>query len=69
MSTVTEIIEAVKGLSTKEKEELLLRLSEIDFDGALGQTPSLQLTMNQISQQAKNRGLTVKVLELILRQD
>ena len=69
MSTVTEIIEAVKGLSTKEKEELLLRLSEIDFDGALGQKPSLQLTMNQISQQAKNRGLTVKVLELILRQD
>jgi hypothetical protein len=33
MRTVTEIIEAVKSLSIEEKEELFLRLSEVDFDG------------------------------------
>jgi hypothetical protein len=34
MSTVTEIIEAVKGLGVEEKGEFLTRLSEVDFDGA-----------------------------------
>lgn len=32
MSTVTEIIEAVKGLGIEEKGEFLTRLSEVDFD-------------------------------------
>ena len=32
MSTVTEIIEAVKTLGVEEKGEFLSRLSEVDFD-------------------------------------
>ena len=32
MSTVTEIIEAVKSLGVEEKGEFLTRLSEVDFD-------------------------------------
>jgi len=32
MSTVTEIIEAVKGLDVDEKTEFLTRLSEVDFE-------------------------------------
>ena len=34
MSTVTEIIEAVKSLGADEKGEFLTRLSEVDFDEA-----------------------------------
>jgi hypothetical protein len=34
MSTVTEIIEAVKNLGVDEKGEFLTRLSEVDFDDA-----------------------------------
>ena len=34
MSTVTEIIEAVKSLGIEEKGEFLTRLSEVDFDDA-----------------------------------
>jgi len=34
MSTVTEIIEAVKKLPETEKGEFLQRLSEVDFDDA-----------------------------------
>jgi hypothetical protein len=34
ISTVTEIIEAVKVLGVQEKEEFLRRLSEVDFDDA-----------------------------------
>ena len=34
MSTVTEIIEAVKQLNKEEKGEFLTRLAEIDFDDA-----------------------------------
>ncbi len=34
MSTVTEIIEAVKSLGADEKGEFLTRLSEVDFDDA-----------------------------------
>ena len=34
MSTVTEIIEAVKSLGVEEKGEFLTRLNEIDFDDA-----------------------------------
>jgi hypothetical protein len=34
MSTVTEIIEAVKSLDVEEKSEFLTRLSELDFDDA-----------------------------------
>jgi hypothetical protein len=34
MSTVAEIIEAVKGLGQKEKGEFPARLSEVDFDDA-----------------------------------
>ena len=34
MSTVTEIIEAVKNLGVEEKGEFLTRLSEVDFDDA-----------------------------------
>lgn len=34
MSTVTEIIEAVKSLGVEEKGEFLTRLSEVDFDDA-----------------------------------
>ena len=34
MSTVTEIIEAVKSLGIEEKGEFLNRLSEVDFDDA-----------------------------------
>jgi hypothetical protein len=32
MSSVTEIIEAVKSLGVEEKAEFLTRLSEVDFD-------------------------------------
>jgi hypothetical protein len=34
MSTVTEIIEAVKSLGVEEKGEFLSRLGEVDFDDA-----------------------------------
>jgi hypothetical protein len=34
MSTVTEIIEAVKSLNGEEKSESLVRLNEVDFDDA-----------------------------------
>ena len=34
MSTVTEIIEAVKNLGVEEKGEFLARLSEVDFEEA-----------------------------------
>ncbi len=34
MSTVTEIIQAVKRLGAEEKGEFLTRLSEVDFDDA-----------------------------------
>ena len=34
MSTVKEIIEAVKSLGADEKGEFLARLSEVDFDDA-----------------------------------
>jgi hypothetical protein len=34
MSTVSEIIEAVKSLDAEEKGEFLTRLSEVDFDDA-----------------------------------
>ena len=34
MSTVREIIEAVKSLGVEEKGEFLMRLSEVDFDDA-----------------------------------
>lgn len=34
MSTVTEIIEAVKSLGVEDKGEFLARLSEVDFDEA-----------------------------------
>lgn len=34
MSTVTEIIEAVKSLGLEEKGEFLTRLGEVDFDDA-----------------------------------
>jgi hypothetical protein len=34
MSTVTEIIEAVKSLGLEEKGEFLTRLIEVDFDDA-----------------------------------
>lgn len=34
MSTVTEIIQAVKHLSEDEKGEFLAKLAEIDFDDA-----------------------------------
>jgi hypothetical protein len=34
MSTVTEIIEAVKSLGVEEKGEFLSRLTEIDFEDA-----------------------------------
>jgi hypothetical protein len=34
MSTVTEIIEAVKSLGIEEKGEFLARLSEVDFEEA-----------------------------------
>ena len=34
MSTVTEIIEAVKSLDIEEKGEFLARLSEVDFEDA-----------------------------------
>ena len=34
MSTVTEIIEAVKSLGADEKGEFLTRLSEVDFEDA-----------------------------------
>ena len=34
MSTVTEIIEAVKQLNNEEKGEFLTRLAEVDFDEA-----------------------------------
>ena len=34
MSTVTEIIEAVKSLDVEEKGEFLARLSEVDFEDA-----------------------------------
>ena len=34
MSTVTEIIEAVKSLDVEEKGEFLARLSEVDFEEA-----------------------------------
>ena len=34
MSTVTEIIEAVKNLGVEEKGEFLTRLSEVDFEDA-----------------------------------
>jgi hypothetical protein len=34
MSTVTEIIEAVKRLDIEEKTEFLTRLSEVDFEDA-----------------------------------
>ena len=34
MSTVTEIIEAVKQLNKEEKGEFLTRLAEVDFDDA-----------------------------------
>ena len=34
MSTVTEIIEAVKSLNGEEKSEFLVRLNEVDFDDA-----------------------------------
>jgi hypothetical protein len=34
MSTVTEIIEAVKSLGVEEKGEFLTRLGEVDFDDA-----------------------------------
>lgn len=34
MSTVTEIIEAVKQLNNAEKGEFLTRLAEVDFDDA-----------------------------------
>lgn len=37
MSTVTEIIEAVKKLRSEEKGEFLTRLSEVDFDDAWDQ--------------------------------
>lgn len=37
ISTVTEIIEAVKVLGVEEKEEFLRRLSEVDFDDAWDQ--------------------------------
>jgi hypothetical protein len=36
MSTVTEIIEAVKSLGVEEKGEFLARLSEVDFEEAWG---------------------------------
>jgi hypothetical protein len=68
MSTVTEIIEAVKSLSVEEKEEFLLLLSEVDFDGTRAQDSSLQETMNTISEKAKSRGLTPQILESLLRQ-
>jgi hypothetical protein len=34
MSTVTEIIEAVKILGVEDKRQFLARLSEVDFDEA-----------------------------------
>ena len=34
MSTLTEIIEAVKRLDIEEKTEFLTRLSEVDFEDA-----------------------------------
>ena len=34
MSTVAEIIEAVKHLNKEEKGEFLIRLAEVDFDDA-----------------------------------
>lgn len=34
MSTVTEIIEAMKSLGVEEKGEFLTRLGEVDFDDA-----------------------------------
>lgn len=37
MSTVTEIIEAVKRLNIEAKAEFLTRLSEVDFDEAWDQ--------------------------------
>jgi hypothetical protein len=36
MSTVSEIIEAVKKLPEQEKSEFLERLAEVDFDDAWG---------------------------------
>ncbi len=66
MSTVIEIIEALKRLDVDEKQEFLSRLSEIDFDGA--QDSSLQDTMNAISDGAKGRGMTPEILDLLLRR-
>jgi len=36
MSTVSEIIEAVKKLPERDKSEFLERLAEVDFDDGLG---------------------------------
>jgi hypothetical protein len=67
MSTVTELIEAVKSLSAEEKDELLSRLGDVDFN--IGdRTSSLQETMNTISENAKNRGLTPETLDSTLRK-
>lgn len=69
MSTVPEIIEALKGLGAEERAEFLSRLSEVDFDDAWAdQNSSLQETMNATSEKAKSRGLTPQILESLLRQ-
>lgn len=67
MSTVTELIEAVKSLCAEEKSELLSRLRDVDFNVG-GQNSSLQETMNTVSENAKNRGLTPETLESTLRK-
>lgn len=48
MSTVTEIIEAVKSLGVTEKGEFLARLSEVDFDDAWDQRISADAEVGRL---------------------
>lgn len=50
MSTVTEIIEAVKSLGVEEKDEFLTRLSEVDFDDAWDRQMEADAQAGQLDQ-------------------
>jgi hypothetical protein len=55
--------------STEERKKFVIFVSYWLREYARGETPSLIETMDEISQKAKDRGLTPEILDSILKEE
>jgi len=65
----SEAARAFKAASTEERKKFVIFVSYWLREYARGETPSLIETMDEISQKAKDRGLTPEILDSILKEE